>query len=271
MVLSKLKLEVDNMQVVILAGGYGTRISEESHDKPKPMIEIGGRPILWHIMKMYSFYGFNDFIICCGYKGDVIKDYFREYTLNNSDFQIDIKSGTATIINTPKEDWNVKLIDTGIDTMTGGRLKRIENYLEQNDFHMTYGDGLSDINLHDLVKHHKKKKVQASVTAIKLPGPGRFGTLEINNKNMVQTFDEKRIEDRGRISGGFFILKKSVLDLIDSDETVWEAEPLSQLASSGELSAFEHNGFWHPMDSLRDKNYLSELWVSNKAPWRSWG
>jgi len=258
------------MQVVILAGGYGTRISEESHDKPKPMIEIGGRPILWHIMKMYSFYGFNDFIICCGYKGHVIKDYFQSYTLINSNFKVNLKSGLTSILNSPEEDWNVQLIDTGIDSMTGGRLKRIEPYLEGEDFHMTYGDGLSDINLRDLVKHHKNEEVQASVTAIKLPGAGRFGTLKINDKNMVETFDEKRIEDRGRISGGFFILNKAVLDLIDSDETVWEVGPLSKLASSGELSAFEHNGFWQPMDSLRDKNYLDELWASNKAPWKTW-
>lgn len=258
------------MQVVILAGGYGTRISEESHNKPKPMIEIGGRPILWHIMKMYSFYGFNDFIICCGYKVHMIKDYFRSYTLNNADFKIDLNSGVTSILKNPEENWKVQLIDTGIDSMTGGRLKRIEPYLEGEDFHMTYGDGVSDINLLDLVKHHKNKEVQASVTAIKLPGAGRFGTLEINDKNMVETFAEKRIEDRGRISGGFFILNKAVLDLIDSDETVWEEGPLSKLASSGELSAFEHNGFWQPMDSLRDKKYLDELWASNKAPWKTW-
>jgi len=258
------------MQVVILAGGYGTRILEESNDKPKPMVDIGERPILWHIMKMYSFYGFNDFIICCGYKGHIIKDYFQNYMLTNADFKINLQSGSTTLLKSPKEDWNVSLVDTGIDTMTGGRIKRIKGYLEGENFHMTYGDGLSAINLHDLAKHHKNNQAQASVTAIKLPGPGRFGVLDINDKNMVETFNEKPIEASGRINGGFFILNKSVLDLIDSDQTIWEQEPLSQLASSDELSAFKYDGFWHPMDSLRDKNYLEELWESNKAPWKTW-
>ena len=260
--------KVINMQVVILAGGYGTRISEESHDKPKPMIEIGERPILWHIMQIYASYGFNDFIVCCGYKGHVIKDYFQRYTLNNSDFEINLKSGNTMIINNPKEDWNITLVDTGLETMTGGRLKRIKPYLKTEDFHMTYGDGVSDVNLNELVASHKKNNVKASLTAVS--PPGRFGAIKINDKNFIESFDEKPIGDGGRINGGFFVLNKSGLDLIDSDDTVWEKEPLSKLASSGELSAFHHDGFWQPMDSLRDKNYLNELWTANKAPWKVW-
>ena len=256
------------MQVVILAGGYGTRIVEESHDKPKPMIEIGERPILWHIMKMYSYYGFNDFIICCGYKGHVIKDYFQSYTLNNSDFKVNLKSGLTSILNSPEEDWNVTLIDTGINSMTGGRLKRIKPYLNGEDFHMTYGDGVSDVNLNMLVEHHKNTKAHASVTAVR--PPGRFGALEITDRNLVASFQEKPIGDGGRINGGFFVLNKSVLDLIDSDDTVWEQAPLKQLAAVGKLSAFKHDGFWRPMDSLRDKAYLNELWSNNKAPWKKW-
>jgi len=257
------------VQVVILAGGYGTRISEESHDKPKPMVEIGERPILWHIMKMYSFYGFNDFIICCGYKGHVIKEYFQNYTLNNSDFKINLKTGISNILNNPKEDWNVTFVDTGLDSMTGGRLKRIETYLEGEDFHMTYGDGVSDVDLSELVTLYRKNKVKALVTAVR--PPGRFGALKINDKKLVESFNEKPIGDGGRINGGFFVLNKSVLKLIDSDSTIWEQEPLTQLASDGELSAYFHDGFWHPMDSLRDKNHLNKLWATNKAPWKTWG
>jgi len=256
------------MQVVILAGGYGTRISEESHDKPKPMIEIGERPILWHIMKMYSFYGFNDFIICCGYKGHIIKDYFQSYTLNNADFKINLSSGDKSILTNSKEDWNVTLIDTGLDSMTGGRLKRIAPYLDGEDFHMTYGDGVSDINLHDLVEHHKKGQAQATVTAVR--PPGRFGALGISDRGLVESFNEKPIGDGGRINGGFFILNRSVLDLIDSDNTIWEQRPLIQLAAQSNLSAFQHDGFWQPMDSLRDKHYLNDLWAANKAPWKMW-
>ena len=256
------------MQVVILAGGYGTRISEESHDKPKPMIEIGEKPILWHIMKTYSFYGFNDFIICCGYKGQVIKDYFQRYTLNNSNFEVNLQTGNTKIITKPNENWNVTLVDTGVNTMTGGRLKRIEPFLKTDDFHMTYGDGVSDVNLSELEKNYKKSNAKAILTAVS--PPGRFGAIQINDNSFIESFDEKPIGDGGRINGGFFILNKSVLDLIDSDATIWEKEPLSNLASTGELAAHYHNSFWHPMDSLRDKNYLNELWKSNKAPWRVW-
>ena len=256
------------MQVVILAGGFGTRISEESHDKPKPMIEVGDRPILWHIMKIYSHYGYNDFIICCGYKGNIIKDYFQRYTLNNSDFSINLKTGEASIVNYPREDWNVTLVDTGLGSMTGGRLGRVAPYLTGETFLMTYGDGVSDINIKELVSFHKSSGTAATLAAVQ--PPGRFGAIEVNVEHRVESFNEKPIGDGGRINGGFFVLNRSVLDLIDSDTTVWEQEPLMKLADTGDLSAFEHNGFWQPMDSLRDKTLLNSMWSAGEAPWKCW-
>jgi len=256
------------MKAVIFAGGFGTRISEETDNIPKPMIKIGHKPILWHIMKTYSSYGINEFIICCGYKGYVIKEYFANYFLHMSDITFNMKENQMEAHQERAEPWTVTLVDTGEETMTGGRLKRVEQYIKNDDvFCLTYGDGVSDININKLIEHHKKHKTLATLTAV-YP-PGRFGSLDISN-GKVATFKEKPKGDGSRINGGFFVLSPKVIDLIKDDATVWEQEPMEILAKQGEMSAFEHNGFWQPMDTLRDKNHLEELWLTNEAPWKIW-
>lgn len=256
------------MKAVILAGGLGTRISEETHLKPKPMIEIGGRPILWHIMKIYSHYGINDFVICCGYKGYVIKEYFANYFLHMSDVTFDMANNRMEVHQQKAEPWKVTLVDTGDETMTGGRLKRVAPYLNNDEaFCFTYGDGVSDVNISELISFHKAKRVKASLTAT-LP-PGRFGALDFDGEK-VRSFKEKPMGDGAMINGGFFVLSPDVIDLIKDDATVWEREPLETLASQGELAAFHHSGFWQPMDTLRDRVYLEELWDGGRAPWKVW-
>lgn len=258
------------MKVVILAGGLGTRISEESHLRPKPMIEIGDMPILWHIMKEYSFYGYNEFIICCGYKGYLIKEYFADYYLHRSDVTFDFADGNCiTIHNNVAEPWKVTLVDTGLSTMTGGRLKRTARYLDPDQtFMLTYGDGVSDINIRDLVAYHRSHGKLATITAIQ-PG-GRFGMLDIDSGNVIRNFKEKSVEDGGWVNGGFMVLEPGVLDYIDGDETILEKKPLESLAADGQLNAFKHSGFWQCMDTIRDKNQLEELWQSGRAPWKVW-
>jgi len=256
------------MKAVILAGGLGTRLSEETGNRPKPMIEVGGKPILWHIMKMYSSHGINDFIICCGYKGYVIKEYFANYFLHMSDVTFDMKNNSMEVHNKRAESWKVTLVDTGDDSMTGGRLLRVKEFLKNEScFCFTYGDGVGDINITELVKFHIDHGKQATLTST-YP-PGRFGALEISG-GVVQSFQEKPKGDGGKINGGFFVLNPSVIDTIESDSTVWEQGPLMGLASQGELMAFEHEGFWQPMDTLRDKVHLEKLWASNTAPWKTW-
>ena len=256
------------MKAVILAGGLGTRISEETIIKPKPMIEIGGKPILWHIMKIYSFHGINEFIICCGYKGYVIKEYFANYFLHQSDITFDMSKNEMKIHQERAEPWKVTLIDTGENTMTGGRIKRINSYLnEGEDFCLTYGDGLANIDISKLVSFHKNHGKVATLTAI-YP-PGRFGALEIT-ENRVTSFYEKPRGDGALINGGYFVLKPNALDYIKGDVTIWEQEPLNNLATDGELLSFKHEDFWQPMDTLRDKHYLEELWETGKAPWKLW-
>lgn len=254
------------MKAVILAGGKGTRISEESYLRPKPMIEIGGKPILWHIMKIYSAAGVHDFVICCGYRGYVIKSYFANYFMHTCDVTFDIAQNKMEIHQSAAEPWRVTLVDTGEETMTGGRLKRVREYLGSDDFFMTYGDGLADINLKSLLDFHSRQKVLATVTSVR--PPGRFGALELNEAR-VSTIREKP-KGNSWINGGFFVLSPAVLDYIGGDETVWELEPLEQLAREGQLAAYVHDGFWHPMDTLRDKNSLEALWASGKAPWKVW-
>ena len=256
------------MIAVILAGGLGTRISEETSVKPKPMIEIGGKPILWHIMKNYSKYGINEFIICCGYKGYVIKEYFANYFLHMSDVTFDMETNEMQVHQKRAESWKITLIDTGDDTMTGGRLKRVGEFLKDEDcFCFTYGDGVGDVDIPKSIEFHKSHGKRATLTAT-YP-PGRFGALDIEHSR-INNFKEKPKGDGGMINGGFFVLSPKVLDLITDDSTVWEQGPLMTLANEGELMAFEHTGFWQPMDTLRDKNYLEELWNSNKAPWKNW-
>ena len=256
------------MKAVIFAGGLGTRISEETSTRPKPMVEIGGKPILWHILKMYSAHGINDFVICCGYKGYVIKEYFANYFLHMSDVTIDIANNHMEVHQNNAEPWKVTLVDTGENTMTGGRLKRIANYVKDEEvFCLTYGDGVSDVNITDLIAFHKAQKVKATLTAT--PPPGRFGALDMSG-NKVNSFREKPKGDGGMINGGFFVLSPQVLSYITDDKTLWECEPLEHLAEEGELAAFEHHGFWQPMDTLRDMTYLEELWQSGHAPWKVW-
>ena len=256
------------MKVVILAGGLGTRISEESHLKPKPMIEIGGRPILWHLMKVFSEHGFNDFIICLGYKGYVIKEYFANYVLHNADLTVDLAKGSVEYHATNHEPWRVTLVNTGEETMTGGRLKRVAEYLPPGEpFFLTYGDGVADVDLNALVEFHKAHGKQATVTAV--APPGRFGALEIVEGG-VKRFIEKPPGDNGLINGGFFVLQPEVVDRIAGDATTFEAEPLESLARDGQLMARPHDGFWAAMDTLRDKNHLESLWASGQAPWRIW-
>ncbi|WP_039754067.1 glucose-1-phosphate cytidylyltransferase [Chromobacterium haemolyticum] len=256
------------MKAVILAGGLGTRISEETTIKPKPMVEVGGKPILWHIMKMYSQHGINDFIICCGYKGYVIKEYFANYFLHMSDVTFDMRSNKMEVHSKRAEPWTVTLVDTGDSSMTGGRLKRIANYVEKDEaFCLTYGDGVSDVNLESVIAFHKSHGKAATLTAT-YP-PGRFGALDIK-EGQVQSFMEKPKGDGAMINGGFFVLSPKVLSYLKDDSTIWEQEPLMQLAQDGELMAYTHNGFWQPMDTLRDKHYLESLWNSGNAPWKSW-
>jgi len=254
------------MKTVILAGGVGSRISEETHLKPKPMIEIGGKPILWHVMKIYSKYNLNDFIICLGYKGYLIKEYFVNYFLHTSDVTIDIQNNKVEIHQVNSEPWRVTLIDTGEDTMTGGRVKRIQKYID-GTFCLTYGDGLSDIDLPALIDFHKKNGLLATVTAVQ--PPGRFGALKLEN-NKVCRFQEKPQGDSGFVNGGFFILEPGIFDYIKDDSTILEREPLENLAKDNRLGAYRHNGFWQPMDTLRDKNRLEELWSTGNAPWKIW-
>lgn len=256
------------MKAVILAGGLGTRISEETHLKPKPMIEIGGNPILWHIMKSYSSFGVNEFIICCGYKGYLIKEYFANYFLHMSDVTFDLYNNSMEVHEHHAEPWKVTLVDTGAETMTGGRLKRVASYLKGEDaFCFTYGDGLSDVDIGAEIEFHRQHKKLATVTAV-LP-PGRYGALQ-RNGDAVEGFIEKPRGDGGWINGGFFVLSPKVIDYIEGDATSWESEPLTMLAQQGELQAFEHSGFWQPMDTLREKNLLEDLWQSGSAPWKRW-
>lgn len=257
------------MKVVILAGGLGTRISEESHLRPKPMIEIGGRPILWHIMKEYSYFGFNDFIICAGYKQEVIKEYFNEYYLHSSDITFDFSQKNAKVIhNNVAEPWKVTIVDTGLNTLTGGRIKRVKDYIGNETFMLTYGDGVCDVNIKNLLEFHKKGGKLATMTAIQ-PG-GRFGVLDISSDNVVERFAEKKKEDGGWINGGYMVLEPQVIDYIDGDDTVFEKEPLERLSNEEELQAYKYSGFWQCMDTMRDKQLLESLYQSGKAPWKVW-
>lgn len=257
------------MKAVILAGGYGTRISEENGVRPKPMVEIGGKPILWHIMKIYSHHGIKDFIICCGYKSEVIKNYFTNYLPHQSDITVHLAERRVEIHNGDKEDWKVTLVETGEKTMTGGRLKRVQSYLGNETFCMTYGDGVSDVNITKLIEFHRKQKPLATVTAVE--SPGRFGAFTLEKgQTKVTKFREKPIEEGAWINGGFFVLEPEVMKYIEGDETVWEREPMQKLAEEGKLSAFRHTDFWHPMDTLRDKNILEDIWAKGSAPWKIW-
>lgn len=258
------------MKVVILAGGFGTRISEESHLRPKPMIEIGEKPILWHIMKSYSFYGYNEFIICLGYKGYVIKEFFSDYYLHTSDVTFDFSNDNKmTIHNNVSEPWKVTLVDTGLHTMTGGRIKKVEKYIRNERFMLTYGDGVSDVNIKKLEQYHIESKRKLTMTAIQ-PG-GRFGVLQINEKtNNINEFVEKSKEDGGWINGGFMVAEPDIFRYIESDNTIFEKEPLEILAKEGDLIAYKHNGFWQCMDTQRDKVFLEKLWIEDKAPWKKW-
>lgn len=255
------------MKAVILAGGLGTRISEETTLRPKPMVEIGGRPILWHIMKIYSSHGINDFIICCGYKGYVIKEYFANYYLHLSDVTFDMAENRMQVHQNNAEPWRVTLVDTGEETMTGGRLKRVQSYIGDEDFCFTYGDGVSDVNIRSLVSFHREAGTLATVTAVQ--PAGRFGALNLDGYK-ITSFVEKPHGDGGWINGGFFVLSPRVMDYLEGDDTVWEREPLERLAADRNLSAFLHDGFWQPMDTLRDKVYLDSLWQSGNAPWKTW-
>lgn len=255
------------MKAVILAGGYGTRISEETHLRPKPMIEIGGRPILWHIMKLYSHYGIHEFVICLGYKGYMIKEYFANYYLHQSDLTFNLSDNKINIHNNQCEPWLVTLVDTGESTMTGGRIKKVESYVGRETFCLTYGDGVSDINIKDLIAFHRKQGTAATLTAVQ--PPGRFGALDIKENRIIR-FQEKPKGDSSWINGGFFVLEPQVFDHIEGDDTIWEKKPLEHLAGAGQLAAFRHEGFWQPLDTLRDKNLLEELWNSGKAPWKVW-
>lgn len=255
------------MKVVILAGGLGTRISEETGTRPKPMVEIGDRPILWHILKIYSHYGLSEFIICCGYKGYVIKEYFANYFLHTSDVTFDLSENSMIVHSRTAEPWKVTLVDTGDSTHTGGRLARVRSYLGEDPFCFTYGDGLSNVNISDLIAFHRAEGRQATLTAVQ--PPGRFGSLVLE-QTRVRTFQEKPQGDGNWVNGGFFVLDPAVIDLVDGDQCVWEQRPLQTLAETGQLSAFHHSGFWQPMDTLRDKQVLEELWHSGRAPWSVW-
>lgn len=257
------------MKVVILAGGLGTRLSEETALKPKPMVEIGGMPIIWHIMKTYAHYGHNEFIVCCGYKANVIKDYFKNYFLHNSDVTFSLSDNSVEVHNKYAEAWRVTLVDTGHDTQTGGRLKRVSNYLDDQPFCFTYGDGVGNININELISFHLQHGRQATLTATR--PKGRYGVIEFNhNSDAVASFREKPEGDTSWINGGFFVLEPRVIERIEADHVSWEEEPLTSLARDGELMAFRHDNFWQPMDTLRDKIYLDKLWSEGNAPWKIW-
>jgi len=258
----------DDMKVVILAGGLGTRISEETVVRPKPMVEIGGKPILWHIMKIYSHFGFNEFIICLGFKGYMIKEYFSNYFLHMSDITFDMCKNSMQVHQQYAEPWKVTLVDTGEETMTGGRLKRVADYVGKETFMMTYGDGVGNVNIQELFSFHKKHNRYATMTSVQ--PSGRFGAMNIDGNSAVVSFQEKPKGDGSWINGGFFILEPDVIDYIKSDGTVWEREPLENLVKDHQLMAYKHNGFWQPMDTLRDKNQLEHLWKSGNAPWKVW-
>ena len=255
------------MQAVILAGGLGSRLVEETYLKPKPMVEIGGKPILWHILKIYSHHGINDFVICLGYKGYLIKEFFANYSLHTSDVTYDLKKEEITIHRRKSEEWKVTLVDTGENTLTGGRLLRVEEYLKKEPFCFTYGDGVGNIDINKLINHHHNSKKLATLTAVQ--PPGRYGALELSG-NIVKSFQEKPLGDNSWINGGFFVLDPSVIKLISGDECMWEDKPLKLLASQGELNAFKHFGYWQPMDTLRDKKFLEDQWINGKAPWKMW-
>jgi len=256
------------MKVVILAGGKGTRIQEESLIKPKPLIEIGSKPIIWHIMKTYSHYGFKEFVICCGYKGYLIKEYFANFSLHNSDVTIDIKKNEIKVHKNNNEDWKITLIDTGDDSLTGGRILRIKDFVDE-EFLLTYGDGVADVNISKLIEHHKINKKIATMTVVQ--PQGRFGVVEFNTKNnLIENFSEKLKGDGAWINGGFFVLNKKIFDYLRDDFTIWEKEPLEKLSKENELVAFKHDNFWYPMDTMRDKDYLENLWEKNEAPWKLW-
>lgn len=255
------------MKAVILAGGLGTRISEETSTRPKPMIEIGGRPIIWHIMKIYSSFGINDFVICCGYKGYIIKEYFANYFLHSSDVTFDIAKNVMEVHQNSGEPWRVTLVDTGESTQTGGRLKRVAKYLGNEDFCMTYGDGVGNVDIASLIAFHRSHGALATMTATQ--PPGRFGAIELNG-NYVNRFLEKPHGDGGWINGGFFVLSPKVIGYVESDDTPWERAPLENLAKDGQLRAYFHEGFWQPMDTLRDRNHLESLWTEGNAPWKLW-
>ena len=256
------------MKAVILAGGLGTRISEETHLKPKPMIEIGGKPILWHVLKIYSAHGINEFVICCGYKGYLIKEYFANYFLHMSDVTFHMRTNSMEVHHKNAEPWEITVVDTGEQTLTGGRLKRVRDYVDDSTFCFTYGDGVSNIQINELIKTHKENNKLATVTAVQ--PPGRYGLLNLDASGSVNGFQEKPQGDGGWINGGFFVLEPAVFDLIEGDSTTWEQEPMQQLAADGQLHAYRHRGFWQPMDTLRDRLHLEELWASGKAPWKLW-
>jgi glucose-1-phosphate cytidylyltransferase len=256
------------MKVVILAGGFGTRLSEETDIRPKPLVEIGGRPILWHVMKIYAEHGLKDFIICCGYKGSSIKSYFANYLLESSDVVFDFKSNSTSYLSSSDIDWKVTLVDTGLETMTGGRLRRVAEFIDGDTFCLTYGDGVSDVDITALVAFHAAHGKAATVTAV--PSPGRFGILDIGKNQSVSRFHEKPDNEMGWINGGFFVLNRKALAYVDGDGSTWERQPLETLAADGELRAFRHTGFWRPMDTLRDKRELEDLWASGNAPWKVW-
>ena len=257
------------MKVVILAGGLGTRLSEETTVKPKPMVDIGGMPILWHIMKIYSAYGFNEFVICLGYKGYIIKEYFANYFLHKSDVTIDLADNSIKVHDSQAEPWKITLVDTGNDSMTGGRIKRIQPHVRDEPFMLTYGDGVANININELTQYHKEHKKLCTVTAVQ--PSGRFGALNILDDNAVHSFREKPKGDGSWINGGFFVCQPEIFDYItNGDNTVWEQQPMEQIANDGQMSAFKHNGFWRPMDTLKDKHDLNNMWNESKAPWKIW-
>lgn len=255
------------MKTVILAGGFGTRLSEETSARPKPMVEIAGRPMLWHIMNIYARHGFKDFVVACGYKGDIIKEYFANFTIHNNDLQIDLRTGKTQLLNSTAPDWNITLADTGLETLTGGRLRRLKPWLGEQTFMLTYGDGLANINLPELVAFHRAHKKLATVTAV--PPAPRFGSLELAGEKVCR-FSEKPQHSEDWINGGFFVFEPQVLDYIEGDATSLERAPLERLAADGQLMAYRHTGFWHAMDTLRDKNYLDSLWRNGNAPWKTW-
>jgi glucose-1-phosphate cytidylyltransferase len=256
------------VKAVILAGGLGTRLSEETSVKPKPMVEVGGKPILWHIMKIYAANGITDFIVCCGYKGYVIKEFFTNYVLHTADVSIDLASNKITYEHTRSEPWKVTLVDTGETTMTGGRLKRVKDYLDDETFCLTYGDGVGNINIKDAIKLHRDEGSLATLTAVQ--PPGRFGAFTLGNDTHIKNFHEKPHGDGAWVNGGYFVLEPGVIDHIEGDATVWESEPLETLAKAGQLTAYRHYDFWQPMDTLRDRKYLEDLWSSGEAPWKIW-